>query len=333
MNKILFINWKKYNDLNHIKIRDFIKYLNENDKVEFINKTNEDMKLFIKNNIEKKYIYIFPFYIYDKFGGDPYIYFYNDMIDMSSYIELIFNEYKNKIKSKFVFNSVDPVFGTIHTDYLKIVFKSQNIHLILNIENLDDMKIYRKEEYNYLTNTNLYFSGINYSYMSHPFNKNPINKICMVGDKRNNVYTERYLFDSYMSKYPEKYEYLPYDESLNSINFMKRLNNYICSFYSSHDIYHNSAILHKIFEILSSGSLLLVSYKDIKIMNLIKLEKNVHYIMLEKDEEIIKKIDYILNKENRENINKIRLSGQNYCTENLNAYFLYKKYINIIENI
>jgi len=336
MEKYLFINWAKYSPLEHIKIKDFIKILNKNDKIKFINTSNENIKDFIIKHIHKNYLLVFPFYIYYKYGGNPYIPFYTDMRNIAVFIDELYRvKGKNDIKLKFVFNSVDPVFGTIHSSYLKTVFSSQNIHLILTLENLEDMKIFCKTEYTYLTNKNLYFSGINYCYSATTFNSNPINKISLSGDKRNGCYTERYIFDKFMSQYPNKYEYLLYNknELQNDTDFMQRLNKYICSFYAAHDIYHNSGILHKIFEILGSGTLLLASYKGIKIYDLLGLKQDIHYIVLQKGESIIQKVNFILDIQNREYINKIRKKGQHYCITNLDAAYLYKKYIKILDDI
>ena len=333
MEKYIFVNWRKHNSFEHIKIRDFIKIINANKKVEFLNLTTEDTKKFIAANVNKSYLLVFPFYIYNKLGGNPYIPFYNEMAELASYTDNLVQKLGHKIKCKFVFNSMELVFGTINERYLRILFGSRNIYLILNVENLDDVKIHCTREYSCLKNENVYFSGYHYCYFSAPFNQNPINKISMAGDKRNNVYTKRYLFDKALAVHPTKYEYLTYNknELMSSQDFVTRLNKYVCSFYSSHNIYHNSGALHKIFEILGSGALLLTSYKDTKIFDLLGLKRNIHYMIL--DDNVDLHVNFILDMKNRTYIDNIRKTGQEFCRKNLDANFLYKKYIKILDTI
>lgn len=330
----ILINFNKYIPYDHIKIEEFITLMKSNPLIEFIEKLDiDDIKNLINNNLNNNYLFVFPFYIYHTCNIKIYKKFFEDMYNILLYI----NKLDNNIKLKFLFNSMDPVMTSISSNYLINLYSSSKPYINLMTLNMDDFKNLTKE-YSYFKNKNFFFCPINYSYKLSQilFNNNPINKICLSGNIRNNVYTVRYNFNEIMKKYPEKYKLLEYNNneiSIKNNNFSLRLNKYIAAFYASHDLYHHSTPLHKIYEILSSGSLLVINEIDEKCCNLLGLINNKHMIVIKKNEIVINKVNYILDRNNINEINEIRKNGQHFCINNLNAEWFYKKYINIFKKI
>jgi spore maturation protein CgeB len=95
-------------------------------------------------------------------------------------------------------------------------------------------------------------------------------------------------------------------------NYIKKLNQYrVC--FSDDSTQYSPYLLAKFFEILSSGTLLLASLNYIKpYFSKLGFIDGEHYISISK-ENYNEKIEYILDETNREEIDRIRLSGYNLC--------------------
>ena len=137
-----------------------------------------------------------------------------------------------------------------------------------------------------------------------------------------------------IKKYYNRLEYNK-KEWNNSNIFIKRLNKYICNFYSGIWDFNKSTILNKIIEILSSGSLLLISSTQTVLCDKIGLINNINCIIVNiyNKKELINKINYILSLDNREKINEIRENGQKYCIKYFSLEKKYNKFINILSNL
>ena len=334
--RYFFINYSKYLPFNHIKVEEYINLMKSNPLVEFIeNLSNEEVIKLINENVNNSYLFIFPFYTYYKYGGNAYIPFFNDMT-------FIINKIRNityPIKLKVMFNTLDLAMGNINTTYLKSLLTTTNkfIHINLQSLNLDDMKNL-KREFSYLKNTNIEYSLLNYSYKASQllFNNNPIEKIALSGDIRNGVYTDRYKFNEIMKNYTNIYELLCYNKNeigLKNNNFSKRLNKYLACFYASHDIYHLSTPLHKVLEILSCGSLLVIKEIDEHSCNLLGLFDKKHMFVIRNNDSLVERVKNILDSKNRDEINKIRKEGQLFCIENLDVKWLYNNMFSIFDRI
>ena len=95
--------------------------------------------------------------------------------------------------------------------------------------------------------------------------------------------------------------------------FINKLNEYLCCFCDD-STYATPYILGKVFEILSSGSLLL--FCSIYTKPYLKYRLLAHYIaVIIDDEEYNEKISFITNPKNREKIDEIRKNGCNYCNK------------------
>jgi hypothetical protein len=177
--------------------------------------------------------------------------------------------------------------------------------------------------YNYNPNSNLYFFPHCVKY-NIEFNKDPINKILVSGRGRKNA--NRYPMRAFMydlSLNDDRIDYFKPDHSYREQiekckqvtcgeNFIKKLNQYRVCF--SDDLIHYSPYLVcKFFEILSSGALLLASLTHTKsyFSNLGFIDGE-HYISISK-EDYSEKIEYIFDEKNREEIDRIRLAGYNWC--------------------
>jgi hypothetical protein len=167
------------------------------------------------------------------------------------------------------------------------------------------------------------------------FNENPINKILISG-RVSNTYEDR-LFMYKLAETNNKLEILKCDFSyteknknnlLCEENFYKYLNKYLCCFVDTARDY----MLAKIFEICSSGSLLLTMNENIKdIFSDLGFIDNHNYISCNK-ENIIQKIDFITNPNNIHIINNIRKNGYELVKSNHNFINRYNMLLDILNN-
>lgn len=150
-----------------------------------------------------------------------------------------------------------------------------------------------------------------------PFNQNPVNKILVSGRLNKQIYPFRY----FMYKMSKKYtfvEYLPVNVSyrikvddpsyIYGRRYVEYLNKYLACFTCEANK-DRPYILAKNFEILGSGALLVagnpISKKHFAELGFID---GVHYISVTM-ENVLEKIRYILDPNNREEIDQIRWNG------------------------
>ena len=174
---------------------------------------------------------------------------------------------------------------------------------------------------------NIYLDNYNKNYwMPHmlrynvKYNNNPINKVLVSGAVNIKVYPNRHKMieksrlNSNIIHY--KKPYVPDKNNINNNNaffgrkYIKLLSNYLIC-YTDDSIDSTPYLLSKFFEIMSSGALLLTTNKNTKkYFHKLGFIDEIHYISTT-IEDIDKKIEYLLNKENRKLVDEIRINGYN----------------------
>lgn len=170
------------------------------------------------------------------------------------------------------------------------------------------------------------------------FNIKPINKVLISGKSGSLYPLRRYMIrevsnqkDKFTLLTHPNYKKFDYDNLKNlkiGNNFGKVLNAHICCFTDCSSLQY---ILAKYFEIPASGSLLLAeenAYCDLEKLGFID---NVNYIKCTKNN-IMNKINWILNPVNINEVNKIRRCGQNHVLNNHHISHRVTKMISIINN-
>jgi hypothetical protein len=230
----------------------------------------------------------------------------------------LLNDYKlNNYKCKLYYLSsdiwprADKIFNNIQETIVKAE-KYKLIHVCLNTEYLAYLWSNTVNINKYLDNYvyfqyNYYYDGIIVDY-----NPNPINKVLLSGNTIPSLYPERvYLKELNLPSV----EVLPF---VQISEYTKQLNSYICSFVSNAaavdphtgKLIPAKFLLLKYLEVLGSGSLLLADDSMEKELETIGL-KNKESFYVSSMSNIHKAVDYITNPENREEIDRIRLNGQN----------------------
>jgi len=177
------------------------------------------------------------------------------------------------------------------------------------------------------------YSAVNYFYKDINFNYNPIKKIFISGAICKSIYPLRYYIsnDNKFNNYIEKLEHPSYNNYKHNVineNYYKKLNNYLCCFVDS-SIYNY--ILLKVFEICSVGSLLLVTETIEDKLNELGFYNNINCIFCNKDN-LLNKIKWILNDDNKNDINEIRKKGMDLVRQNHTTLHRSEKFNNIINN-
>ena len=136
----------------------------------------------------------------------------------------------------------------------------------------------------------------------------------------------------------EHYTYNMNDINNNNNNYNMVLNNYIASFTSSVYIYNETEqkmvntnmILLKTFEILASGSLLLMPISEDIYLRKIGIIDKENCILLDFNKDLNEQISFILDVNNINYINNIRYNGYLHAKNNLNSHNKFIEFQNII---
>lgn len=121
-------------------------------------------------------------------------------------------------------------------------------------------------------------------------------------------------YDKKLKDYIDYLDHPSYKNLTHNIineNYYKKLNNYLCCFVDA-SIYNY--LLLKVFEICSVGSLLLIDDTIKTTLNELHFLDNINCIMCNKNN-IYEKIKFILDKNNRQEVDKIRFAGMNLVRE------------------
>jgi hypothetical protein len=229
------------------------------------------------------------------------------------------NEYKlNNYKFKLYYLASDiwPRYDSIFTNAQETIIKATNyklIHVMMDTDHLAYLWSYRFNLKNYLHNFinfqyNYYYDGIIVD-----LNPNPINKILLSGNSAPSLYPERHYLKSL--NLPE-ITVLPF---IQFSDYTNTLNKYLCAIVTgvasidpaTGQSVSAKCLLLKYLEVLGSGALLLVDdsiEKELESLGL-KHKDNCYVSSLSNIKETVQ---YITNMANRDEINRIRLNGQNF---------------------
>mgnify|MGYP003949963119 CR=1 FL=1 len=311
----------------------FISYRNFEENESIINTTGDyNICYGIKLLCEKydHFIYISEnnFYKHKLQDYNNIVKYYNSEINAIIIIEGLTKRlnYPNKVKQ---FKYIVDIHGHDINKYC-------NINLLLPYA-------YSYNRYNYTPNKEkIYFFPHSIKY-NVEFNKNPIHKVLLSGRGRKNIFRypmRAFMYNQHLQN--NNIDYLKPDHSYRTTpdkleyitsgqKYINKLNKYLCCFTDDLSIY-SPYLICKFFEILSSGSLLLASVKNTKIYfkNLGFID-GIHYISMN-TENFKEKINYILNNQNREEIDKIRYNGYILANQYHTSEHRAKQLIEIINN-
>ncbi len=353
INKYYLINWFKYYDKNDFKLKELFALISEDDQFVEINSSDtKEIIQFIKDNYEIGYTLIFPIYSQD-FKGNSLNDFCNQAKRLHHEIYKILNFIFTIDKNIFKMNLIIPLRDVwkgprpIRTKIQNLLYKQiRNCYVltptivdkafnqfIMNDDENKSLSLKQKEQ---IIDRSRSFPTF-YCYKMYKFNNDVINKIAVSGQRKSSKYPER----ANLPKYNTDVIVLSYNMgeriSNDSTGYLNRLHKYKCCFASNHRKIRGSPVL-KFYEILSTGSLLLCSNKDMKSHEAIGLENRINCIIINFDdvEELQNTLNYILEPSNVEEINKIRRNGHELArtiyTAN-NRYNQFKQLLNNIINI
>lgn len=223
---------------------------------------------------------------------------------------------------------------------IKFLHTPKNHYVHSFAENLEQLGLYHNVNYTPYKDKYIFlnlWSCYNSSFVK--FNDNPIQKIAISGNKDRNTYSERHILTQ-KAKKDKRIVNLQFVRN-NDLSYNERLNQYICCFSSSVRVrsiitrsrkyYNTHLIILKYFEILASGSLLLCPDTEEIQLNRFGIYNNINCIMTPM-KSIDEKIDYILNPENREEIDKIRKAGQEIARTQLNSKNKFDEFLSVLDN-
>lgn len=323
--KIILFNWFKYTDRKSIKNIEFYNLLEKDDNYCFLQGGYDDMIYIINNTHNIIFLHHYNTdinYKYLSFGKNVWNLMYREKTSICSYLKLM-----PQINAKVYIYLMDFWNRKSYQQY--IIQNIINYKLIIPTLGITDISKLFKNIY---IPTNVIGISPFYCYKILPFNKNPLSMICLSGSI-NKSYNERLFISNKKLKniYILPYENFNLDLNHNKryIQYLNTLNKYICCIATGIKTYRQDCILHKFFEILSTGSLLLCSIKDIVMINKLGLYHNQHCMIVDLSNmnTLQKTINFITSPKNRTHIDMIRLNGYskaiNYFTS-ANCYTKFK---------
>lgn len=315
-----FVLLEKNYSIYNPKIHDLLNiYFNDYYSIKYVSK-NEAFT-FIESNNNKNIKIIFYFQNMPNFG--------NDVLNFIN---------KKNINSKIFIFTFDFWIRSPNefSKFILNIFKAKNHKVFTFAENIKQLNHYHKVNYNLYKN-NIICKNIwcSYNLSFIKFNDNPIMKLFISGAITHN-YPERKEIIKYNNII--KYNYNNNDVNNNNNNYNNELNKYIACFSSSvyvksltsNKLENTHAILQKNFEILSSGSLLVVPKIEEPYLNKYKLYDNKNCYCIDFNKNIQQQINHIINNKNK--FDAIRLNGQKYAKNNLNSNSKFIEINNIIQN-
>lgn len=222
-------------------------------------------------------------------------------------------------------------------NFISNIFKATNYKVITFAYNLNQLNNFYNKDFNPYKNNILHinlWSSYNNSFSD--FNNNPIKKILLSGEIGEKHYPERKLMLSLNNI--EHYTYNMNDVNNTNNNYNKVLNSYIACFTSSVYIYNETEqkmvntnmILLKTFEILASGSLLLMPISEDIYLQKIGIINKENCILLDFNKDLNEQISFILDIENLNYINNIRYNGYLHAKKKLNSHNKFIEFQNLL---
>jgi hypothetical protein len=234
-------------------------------------------------------------------------------------------------------------------NFISNIFYANNYKVITFAYDVNQLNNFYNKDFNLYKNNILHinlWSSYNNSFSN--FNNNPIKKILVSGQIYEIHYPERTQMLSLNNI--EHYTYNMNDINNNIINnnnninnnninnYNTVLNNYIASFTSSVYIYNETEqkmvntnmILLKTFEILASGSLLLMPISEDIYLRKIGIINKENCILLDFNKDLNEQISFILDVDNINYIDNIRYNGYLHAKNNLNSRNKFIEFQNIL---
>lgn len=295
----------------------FDYYFNNNYKM--VNKNIDNIINFIdeKNKPNNVIIFIHDTHT-DQFDLNVVVYIQNNK-NINSQIYIIMQDWWAGKRLSVIKNS----------HFRKVILKANNYKIIAIVDNAEMLADFNDENCLEFKNNIICYNywGI-YKSAIMEFNNNPIKKILISGCLARKNYPEREYMTRLNNKYICIYNYNSNDVSscnMSDNNYSKELNKYLCCFSSSvhvlnmkqGKVQNTHIILLKTFEILASGSLLLVFDYEKPYLRKLGLIAGEHYLTLNFESNLNKQINILLDDKNIQSINKIRYDGYNYAINNL----------------
>ena len=203
----------------------------------------------------------------------------------------------------------------------KVIVIADNVKILEDFNNIDCIEYQNNIIcYNYW---GIYKSDI------VEFKNEPIKKILLSGSLHKTSYPERIYLSNLINNYIEVYKYNNNDiKDIDNNHYSKKINEYLCCFSSSvyvvnikrGKIQNTHLVLLKNFEILASGSLLLVPNYEEPYLKKLGLINGTHYLTLDfnnNDIDMNQQINVLMDENNLSNINEIRYNGYIYAINNL----------------
>lgn len=325
---IFYISNNNFNEKSHDLPNIYFK---ENFNKIKINKINNLID-FIKNNNNENNILLF----YNQGNKDNKVL----IINLMKYLK----NTENQINIKIIIFTFDfwQTAEYYNNQISKEINDIKNFYILsfANIEKLNFYNNYNFKQNNYIKCFNTWCC---YEKSFISFNNKPIQKILLSGAINPKLYPERFFIKDFNNIIT--YNYNKNDTKTNTNNYNLELNKYIGCFYSNiyikknnNDInfYNTKILLLKFYEILASGSLLVCSDEEIKLLKEYNLENKKHYYAINfknNNNEIQKEIDFICDERNKKIINEIRYNGQIFAKNNLNSQSKFNQLMDILNHL
>lgn len=267
------------------------------------------------------------------------LYYYHGFTPFINKILNVMNNYKNENIKLYIFTfdywyyQDNSLFNIEYNKYINNVFKATNYKVICFANDIDELNFFLDYDYSHYKD-NIIFNNIWSCYKTSfcEFNQKPIQKLLISGSRATSYYKERSIIAGIKSEYIEIYNKNMNDIKTINNNYNKTLNKYFSSFTSSvhipvknkSEFTNTHVILLKTFEILASGSLLVMPISEEKYIEKIGLKHNINCYLIDFNKNLNEQINYIF--QNYDYYNNVRLKGNVYAKEHLNSE---KKYIEI----
>ena len=327
----LYLILEDNSHLINIKSHAIIKKFYDLQKLYILNFDN--IKKFLIDNKDNSIKIFFYIYINWSFGLKLLNFIKNDYKKNKPDIYIFTDDYWNTGSN---YNYLNSIFDT--KNFYKVICQSPNIDILFGY-----IKSTKTYTYDIIYNQNIHNIIFNsfwccYDNSFIEENNNLINKILISGRTWEGVYNERYLLSKINGTLILDYNdvdnniYVNFDNLQNyyqqNINtYSIELNKYIACFSSS--VYNTHAILLKTYEILATGSLLVMPLKEEKYINNIGLINRHNCWLIDFNKNLQQQVDEILNPGNRYLIDVIRRNGHKYAKEHLNSNVKFNNIISL----
>jgi hypothetical protein len=317
MNKYYLLFDKDNYQIHNPKAHDILfKYLINISQKIYVNLI--ELKKFIKeNNQDNIFLFYYLRFKRNRFTID-FIKFINNFENLKIQIKIFtfdFWKYKNGYSENDIF--VDNV------------FKTNNYKVITFSKNLEQLNFFHNYDYTeFKENIIFYNIWCCYDKSFCNFNNNPYKKLLMTGAINRKHYPERFILNNLVKKinFIYRHNYNQNDVKNNTNNYNLTLNKYFACFSSSvyvqrsnnnKNYFNTHILLLKTFEILASGSLLVMPKKEEEYLKKYDLIHNENCYLINFNNNIIEQINFIF--DNIDKYDIVRKKGQELAKEKFNS--------------